>query len=159
MAPEHREVTELEQLVQFYGQRILEALQLLLKREEKGLRIREATGRLQTMTTVQWNDGKRAILDRLSVAENGCTSRDLIAYLQANGHERFANNLARANLKRKSPLRELMAQQLIVRTAKSRTAPPVYWSRAMYLRRYAQLPFDYQQAAVEAAIAQKADNE
>lgn len=159
MASDHRQVTEVEQLVQYYGQRIVDALELLLKREQNGLRVRESTGRLKTMTTVQWNAGKQAILDRLSVAENGCTSRDLIAYLNANGHTRFADNLARANLKRKSPLRELMAQQLIIRTAKSRTAPPVYWSRAMYLRRYAQLPMDYQQAAVEAAIAQKAEHE
>lgn len=159
MASDHREVTEAEQLVQYYGQRILEALQLLLKREEKGLRVREATGRLQTMTTVQWNTGKQAILDRLSVAENGCTVRDLVAYLEANGHHRFAANLARANLKRKSPLRELEAAQLIIRTMTSRTGRRIYWSRAMYLRRHASLPMDFQQAAVEAAIAQKAEHE
>lgn len=148
-----------DQLIQYFGQRICDLLQLIVKREEKGLRIREASGKLPVMTKREWDDGKAAIVDRLSVAEHGCTSRDLIAYLEANGHKRFAHNLGRANLKRKSPLRELVGQQLIIRTASSRTAVPVYWSRSMYLRHHAQLPPEYQQAALDAAIAKKATNE
>lgn len=148
--------TETDHLIEYWGQRIAELLQTLINREQKGLRIREATGRLPVMTTREWDAGKQAIVDRLSVAERGCTTRELIAYLEANGHKRFAANLARANLKRKSPLRELVAQQLIIRTASSRTAVAVYWSRANYLRHHAQLPAEFQHAAVEAAIAEKA---
>lgn len=152
-------MSETDRLIDFYGARVVELLERLLRREEQGLRVRTTQGQLEQMKKSEWDAGKRAILDRLSTAENGCTVRDLVAYLESQGHSRFASNLARANLKRKSPLRELVAGQLAIRTQARANAPAVYWSRQMYLRRYAQLPDEYQRAALEAAITEKADNE
>ena len=152
-------MNESERLIEYYGGRIVELLERLLRREEQGLRVRTTQGQLEQMKRAEWDAGKRAIVDRLSTAENGCTVRDLVAYLESQGHHRFAANLARANLKRKSPLRELVAGQLAIRTQARPNAPAVYWSRQMYLRRYAQYPDDFQRAALEAAITEKADNE
>lgn len=138
--------------VEFYGEKIVTLLTTLIKKEQQGFRVRTNRGSMRAMDKTEWEEGKRLLRDRLDAAEDGMTARELKEFMQRAGHERFAKNLERSNLRRKSPLREMVNARQIILEQKTIRHVARYWSRHMYLRRHAALPDDWQQELVMEAI-------
>jgi hypothetical protein len=146
---------ELEMLIEHYGARIVALLELLVKREEAGLRIRPAPVPLRAMDKAEWEQGKRLILDRLDVAETGMTKEEIRQHLRGKGYARFAQNIAKANQRRKCPLAELIASGAVIAQRRNIRHAARYWSRIMYLRHHIGLPDEAQQQALNTALEGK----
>ena len=146
---------ELAMMVEHYAVRILALLEVLVQREKEGLRIRPATVPLKAMDKAQWEQGKRVILDRLDVAEHGLSKEEIRQHLRAKGYERFAQNIGKAQKRRKCPLTELVEAGAIVAARDHIRKPARFYSRLMYLKHHISLPDTDQQLRVNKAIQQK----
>ena len=142
-------------LFEHYAARVVALLELLVKREEAGLRIRSAPVPLRAMDRAEWEAGKRIILDRLDVAERGLTKDEIRRHLRGKGYGRFAMNIAKANQRRKCPLAELIASGAVIAQRRNVKHAARYWSRMMYLRNHIGLPDESQQQALNEALEGK----
>jgi hypothetical protein len=148
---------DVEMLVEHYGARIVALLEVLVKREEAGLRIRPAPVPLRAMDKAEWEQGKRIILDRLDVAERGLTKEEIRQHLRGKGYGRFSMNIAKANQRRKCPLAELISSGAVIAQRRNIKHAARYWSRMMYLRNHLGLPDEAQQQALNTALEGKND--
>jgi hypothetical protein len=146
---------ELQMLVEHYAARVVALLEVLVKREEAGLRIRPAPVPLRAMDKAEWEQGKRVILDRLDVAERGLTKEEIRQHLRGKGLGRFAMNIAKANQRRKCPLAELIASGAVIAQRRNVKHAARYWSRMMYLRHHIGLPDETQEQALNEALEGK----
>jgi hypothetical protein len=145
-------------LIEYYGRRILLALETLVHAERQGLRVKMAKAQESKINQVQYEEGVQAIVRRLDQAPEGMTTREIADWLIKAGHERIAKNVvAQAKNHRKNPLDELVKAQLIFFSRDPTTRAPKfarrrYFTRGWYLRKFAQLPDYAQRTEMEDAL-------
>lgn len=146
-------------LIEYYGRRILLALETLVHAERQGLRVKMAKKQEAKINQVQYEEGVQAIVRRLDQAPEGMTTREIADWLIKAGHERIAKNVvAQSRSHRKNPLDELVKAQLlfVARDPVLRGAPKFarrrYFTRSWYLRKFASLPDHAQQSELEEAL-------
>jgi hypothetical protein len=147
-----------KELFEYWMGRLTRAMETLILCERQGLRMRSAKVQLRKINKVEWAEGVQIIVRRLDQAPEGMTVQELREYCRTAGYERFSKNLASAAKRRLSPLDELVRQKLVImtrdvtRNGNTKFGARRYWTRSWYLRKYATLPEEWQEQAVEDAI-------
>lgn len=150
-------------LFEYWMQRLTLAVERLMRAEQQGLRVRSAKVQLRRINKVEWEECIQLIVRRLDQAPEGMTAKELAEYIKKAGYERMSKNLAAPNKGRKSPLAELVAAKLVLTTRDapkhkvnsfepSKYGARRFWTRQWYLRKFATLPDDWQQAFVEEGL-------
>jgi hypothetical protein len=140
-------------LIEYYGKLICEKLDALLTAETRGIRVRASKPAMRAVEQKEWKEGQELILRRLDAAEDGMTAREIQGFLMRAGYERMARNMDKTNLRRTSPMWALEKSQAVIMVRPNERRPRRWYSRLMYLRKFAQLPDAVQEAEVEKAIA------
>lgn len=139
-------------LIEFWGKAICDRLDALLNAEIRGFKVRASKPVLRRVDEREWKEGQELILRRLDAAEDGMTAAEIRSFLMRAGYERMSRNLEKTNLRRTSPMWSLEQSQAVIMVRETNRHPRRWYSRLMYLRKFAQLPDHVQEAELNKAL-------
>lgn len=145
-------------LIEYWGKAICERLDALIGAEAKGLRVRASKPALRAIDKKEMDEGRELILRRLDAAEDGMTAAEIRSFLMRAGYERLARNLEKTNLRRTCPMYALEQSQAVILVRPNDRRPRRWYSRLMYLRKFAQLPDAHQKDALDKALDSSSKN-
>lgn len=149
-------IRELSARIDYWGEETRIRLTELIRAEAHGWRVKNYQPRGALQRTEEWDQAKKAIVERLADAQTGMTKEEIRQFLMDIGFKRVAATIA-GTRNVACPLAQLVKEQRafvsVERTGKTRGFKRHrYWSREHYLRNYAQFSDDQQRDLVEAAI-------
>lgn len=151
-------IRELSARIDYWGEETRKRLTDVLRAENHGWRVRNYVARSNLMRSEEWEQGKKAIVERLQIAPTGMLKEEIKQFLVDAAHKRVAGSIL-SSRNDVCPLAQLVKEQRIfVSVERSGVTRGFkrhrYWSREHYLRNYAQFSDDQQRDLVEAAIAE-----
>lgn len=151
-------IRELSARLDYWGEETRKRLTDVLRAENHGWRVRNYVARSNLMRSEEWEQGKKAIVERLQIAPTGMLKEEIKQFLVDAAHKRVAGSIL-SSRNDVCPLAQLVKEQRafvsVERTVKTSGFKRYrYWSREHYLRNYAQFSDDQQRDLVEAAIAE-----
>jgi len=149
-------IRELSAKLDYWGEETRKRLTDVLRAENHGWRVRNYVARSNLMRSEEWEQGKKAIVERLQIAPTGMLKEEIKQFLVDAAHKRVAGSIL-SSRNDVCPLAQLVKEQRVfVSVERSGVTRGFkrhrYWSREHYLRNYAQFSDDQQRDLVEAAI-------
>jgi hypothetical protein len=154
-------IRELSARLDYWGEETRKRLTDVLRAENHGWRVRNYVARSNLMRSEEWEQGKKAIVERLQIAPTGMLKEEIKQFLVDAAHKRVAGSIL-SSRNDVCPLAQLVKEQRVFVSSEPARKNNVgsgfkryrYWSREHYLRNYAQFSDDQQRDLVEAAIAE-----
>jgi hypothetical protein len=149
-------IRELSAKLDYWGEETRKRLTELIRAEAHGWRVKNFQPRGALQRTEEWDQAKKAIVERLADAQAGMTKEEIRQFLMDVGFKRVAATIA-GTRNVACPLAQLVKEQRafvsVEQSGKTRGFKRHrYWSREHYLRNYAQFSDAQQRDLVEAAI-------
>lgn len=145
-------------VIEYYLKQITKHLATLVGVERQGFRVRAAKKQSRKIQRIEVEEGIQLLCRRLDQAPEGMTMKEMAAFMHEAGWEKFAKNMVKYNHAGRNPITDMIKNKLVIVTRDQVAqggkfaGPRRFWTRSWYLRKFASLPDDWQQAEVEEAL-------
>ena len=154
-------IRELSAKLDYWGEETRKRLTDVLRAEIHGWRVRHYVARSDLRRSEEWENGKKAVVERLQSAPTGMVKEEIKQFLADAGYKRVAGNVLSAR-NDACPIAQLVKEHRVFMSTEPASKNGKgngfkrnrYWSREHYLRNYAQFSDAQQRDLVEAAIQQ-----